>query len=117
MPRQVSKQTQTIMKYTEQGMSARDIAKKLKLSTQHVHNVRYRERKKVEGSTGSGGIASVKRTGNVETGIVTLKNPRENKVRRKLEPNVMVDYGQPPEPIKNVKPSIWTRIKRVLGWQ
>lgn len=120
MPRQVSKQTKTIMKYTEQGMTAGEIAKKLKLSSQYVHNVRYRERKKLERSSTGGGIASAKRTSNAETGIVTLarsKAVKPNEATSKLEPNVMVDYGQPSAPTKSLKPSIWTRIKQVMGWQ
>lgn len=55
--------------------------------------------------TGSTGIAAVKRTSNVETGI--------GKIR--LEPGSIMPT--PRQPIENVKPSIWQRIKRVLGWQ
>lgn len=112
MPRHVSKQTKNIMKYTDQGMTANEIAKKLKIGVQAVHNVRYRERKKVERSMRGGGIASVKRTNNAETGIVTL-------AQTKNKPNVATPKSvEPaPKPIEDVKPSIWTRIKRVLTWR
>jgi hypothetical protein len=48
-----------------------------------------------------------------KTGIATLARPTvvEEKKQR-LEPNLMVDYTTP-----QPKPSIWQRIKRVLGWQ
>lgn len=108
MPRHVSKQTKNIMKYTDQGMTANEIAKKLKIGVQAVHNVRYRERKKVERSMRGGGIASVKRTNNAETGIVTLARTKAGKPKS-VEPA--------PKPIEDVKPSIWARIKRVLTWR
>lgn len=111
MGRQVSNRTKSILKYTSQGMPVKEVAKKLKVSPQVVYNTLFRARKRAESQvkhrptkpnkTGNSGIAAVKRTENVETGITALAP--------KPTPQ--------PAPIENTKPSIWQRIKRVLGWQ
>lgn len=106
MSRRVSKQTKAVIKYTEQGMTANEIARKLKIPPQAVYHIRYRQRKKVESFSNGGGIAAVKRTDNAETGIVTLAQAKAAVPKNPTTP-------QPP---KNVKPSIWARIKRVIAW-
>lgn len=117
MARQVSNKTKAILKYTEQGLTAKEISKKVKVPTQAVYNVQYRERQRSTSKTGSSGIAAAKKpTQGMGTGITSL--PTAPAPTRNFEPNLMVDYApSKPTPIENVKPSIWQRIKRVLGWQ
>lgn len=102
MAQAVSSQTKAIRKYLSQGMAPKDVAKKVRVNRQTVYNVQYQMRKAGQLPTPtptSTGIVTPKRPTEVETGIASLTTPK-------------VDQS-----VDQPKPSIWQRIKRVLGWQ
>ena len=100
MGQRLSAQSKSIHKYLGQGVSAKDIAKKLKISRQVVYNVQYQLRKREQAKAGVSGIASVKPTlGGSGTGITSL--PSRNKSATK------------PEPVQ-AKRTLWQRVKDYL---
>jgi hypothetical protein len=108
MARQVSNKTKAILKYTEQGLSAKDIAKKVKVSTQAVYNVQYKARQRSASKTGSSGIAAAKKpTQGMGTGITSLPTVATT-------PTIPLELTKP---IVKTKPTLWQRIKQVFGWQ
>jgi len=107
MARQVSNKTKAILKYTEQGLTAKEIAKKVKVSTQAVYNVQYKARQRSASKTGSSGIAAAKKpTQGMGTGITSLPTAPAPTIPLELT-----------KPIVKTKPTLWQRIKQVFGWQ